>query len=86
MIVGSVAEFGITDEVLFFLYNVDEYDFPILQQVGQIRQHLAEVYENEENWKEAANILVNIPIESGQKQYDLDYKVRRLLPQCFKCQ
>lgn len=49
------------------------------EQVAQIRQHLANVYEKEESWREAANILVGIPIESGQKQYDRDYKLETYL-------
>lgn len=37
------------------------------EQVANIRQHLAQIYEREENWKEAANVLVGIPLETGQK-------------------
>lgn len=37
------------------------------EQVSNIRQHLASIYERQENWKEAANVLVGIPLETGQK-------------------
>lgn len=37
------------------------------EQVANIRQHLAQIYEREENWHEAANVLVGIPLETGQK-------------------
>lgn len=37
------------------------------EQVANIRQHLAEIYEREHNWREAANVLVGIPLETGQK-------------------
>lgn len=37
------------------------------EQVASIRQHLADVYEREQCWKEAANVLVGIPLETGQK-------------------
>lgn len=37
------------------------------EQVANIRQHLSQIYEREENWKEAANVLVGIPLETGQK-------------------
>lgn len=37
------------------------------EQVAAIRQHLADIYEREQCWKEAANILVGIPLETGQK-------------------
>lgn len=36
-------------------------------QVASIRQHLADIYERNQNWKEAANVLVGIPLETGQK-------------------
>lgn len=38
-----------------------------LFQVASIRQHLADIYERNQNWKEAANVLVGIPLETGQK-------------------
>lgn len=37
------------------------------EQVANIRQHLSQIYERKENWKEAANVLVGIPLETGQK-------------------
>lgn len=37
------------------------------EQVANIRQHLSQIYEREENWHEAANVLVGIPLETGQK-------------------
>lgn len=37
------------------------------EQVANIRQHLSQIYEHEENWHEAANVLVGIPLETGQK-------------------
>ena len=39
-----------------------------------IRQHLADIYEREQNWSEAAKVLVGIPLETGQKQYSVDFK------------
>ena len=36
-------------------------------QVGLIRQHLAGIYERASNWREAANVLVGIPLETAQK-------------------
>lgn len=41
------------------------------EQVANIRQHLAQIYEREENWREAANVLVGIPLETGQKYTSL---------------
>ena len=37
------------------------------EQVASIRQHLADIFEREQCWKEAANVLVGIPLETGQK-------------------
>lgn len=37
------------------------------EQVANVRQHLASIYERESNWKEAASVLVGIPLETGQK-------------------
>ncbi|CAL7951705.1 COP9 signalosome subunit 4 [Xylocopa sonorina] len=45
------------------------------EQVASIRQHLAKIYERNQNWKEAASVLVGIPLETGQKQYAVDYKL-----------
>ncbi|XP_046452690.1 COP9 signalosome complex subunit 4-like [Daphnia pulex] len=49
------------------------------EQVASIRQHLADIFEREQCWKEAANVLVGIPLETGQKQYSLDYKLETYL-------
>jgi len=48
-------------------------------QVGAIRQHLADIYEREQNWRQAAGVLVGIPLETGQKQYSVDYKLETYL-------
>ncbi|ESP04025.1 hypothetical protein LOTGIDRAFT_203414 [Lottia gigantea] len=49
------------------------------EQVAAIRQHLADIYEHEQSWKEAAGVLVGIPLETGQKQYTTDYKLQTYL-------
>jgi len=48
-------------------------------QVGAIRQHLADIYERDQNWRQAAGVLVGIPLETGQKQYSVDYKLETYL-------
>ncbi|XP_017784986.1 PREDICTED: COP9 signalosome complex subunit 4 [Nicrophorus vespilloides] len=45
------------------------------EQVASIRQHLSDIYERNQNWREAAAVLVGIPLETGQKQYSVDYKL-----------
>lgn len=37
------------------------------EQVAVIRQHLAGIYERQEQWREAANVLGLIPLETGQR-------------------
>ncbi|KAG5894478.1 hypothetical protein JTB14_032506 [Gonioctena quinquepunctata] len=49
------------------------------EQVASIRQHLADIYERNQMWKEAAGVLVGIPLETGQKQYTVDYKLETYL-------
>lgn len=48
-------------------------------QVVTIRTHLADIYEREQNWSEAAKVLVGIPLETGQKQYPVDFKLETYL-------
>jgi COP9 signalosome complex subunit 4 len=47
--------------------------------VANVRQHLASIYEREQNWKEAASVLVGIPLETGQKYLYFAHYVRLLL-------
>ncbi|XKL60977.1 hypothetical protein PGB90_008034 [Kerria lacca] len=59
----------------FTLDKVQSRVISFEEQVAAIRQHLSSVYEREENWREAANVLVGIPLETGQKQYTVNYKL-----------
>ncbi|KAL3273178.1 hypothetical protein HHI36_014632 [Cryptolaemus montrouzieri] len=49
------------------------------EQVASIRQHLADIYERNQSWRDAASVLVGIPLETGQKQYTVDYKLETYL-------
>nr|CAB3232900.1 COP9 signalosome subunit 4 [Phallusia mammillata] len=64
---------------LFTLERIQPRVISFEEQVAQIRQHLATIFEHEEKWRDAALMLVGIPIESGQKQYSLDYKLETYL-------
>jgi len=44
-------------------------------QVSIIRVDLARLYEEEEEWREAAKILIAIPLDTGQRVLDSEYKV-----------
>ncbi|WAQ96812.1 CSN4-like protein [Mya arenaria] len=64
---------------LFTLEKVQARVISFEEQVSDIRQHLADIYEREGAWKEAANILVGIPMETGQRQYKPEYKLETYL-------
>lgn len=44
-------------------------------QISVIRENLSKVFEENEQWVEAAKILIGIPLESGQRVLAPDYKV-----------
>jgi len=60
---------------LYMLDKVQPRVISFEEQHASIRQHLAAIYEREQNWEEAARALVGIPLETGQKQYSVDYKL-----------
>ncbi|KAG0288928.1 COP9 signalosome complex subunit 4, partial [Dissophora globulifera] len=45
------------------------------EQVSAIRTHLASIFENEEEWAEAAQVLMGIPLDSGHRIIPNEYKV-----------
>ncbi|ORZ26608.1 COP9 signalosome complex subunit 4-like protein [Lobosporangium transversale] len=45
------------------------------EQVSAIRTHLASIYEDEEEWAEAAQVLMGIPLDSGHRIIPNEYKV-----------
>lgn len=40
---------------------------------------MADIYEKEQEWREAAQVLSGIPLETGQKQYSVNYKMETYL-------
>lgn len=63
-------------------YTLDKVHTRVIsfeEQVATIRQHLADIYERQQQWREAASVLVGIPLETGQKQYPTDYKLETYL-------
>ncbi|KAJ8022363.1 COP9 signalosome complex subunit 4 [Holothuria leucospilota] len=63
----------------FLLEKVQPRAVSFEEQMATVRQHLAAIYESEESWRDAARILVGIPLETGQKQYAVDYKLNTYL-------
>ncbi|KAI8899739.1 PCI domain-containing protein [Globomyces pollinis-pini] len=45
-------------------------------EISEIRETLAEIFEDEENWNDAANVLKGIPLESGTRTISDDYKIK----------
>jgi len=64
---------------LFTLEKIQPRVISFEEQVSSLRQHLAQMYERQELWKQAAAVLVGIPLETGQKQYSVDYKLETYL-------
>uniref|UniRef100_A0A8L2Q0P3 COP9 signalosome complex subunit 4 n=1 Tax=Rattus norvegicus TaxID=10116 RepID=A0A8L2Q0P3_RAT len=60
----------------FTLEKVQPRVISFEEQVASIRQRLASIYEKEEDWRNAAQVLVGIPLETGQKQYNDDDPVQ----------
>ncbi|CAG8448494.1 2242_t:CDS:2 [Acaulospora morrowiae] len=45
------------------------------EQISTLREKLAEIYENEESWLEAAKVLQGIPLDSGHRTISDEYKL-----------
>lgn len=63
----------------FMLERVQPRVVSFEDQIVAIRQHLARIFENEQRWREAADILSGIPLETGQKQYAPEFKLQTYL-------
>jgi len=63
----------------YTLSNLQSRAISFEEQVVTIRQHLATIYENEQSWRAAADALVGIPLETGQKQYSNEMKLETYL-------
>jgi len=49
------------------------------EQASTIREHLADVYEREEDWATAAKMLAGIPYDSGIRMLDDNYKIEKYI-------
>jgi COP9 signalosome complex subunit 4 len=47
--------------------------------VSVIRESVAAVYEAEESWTQAAQVLAGIDLDSGQRQLDAAYKLQKCI-------
>ena len=64
---------------LFALEKVGPRVVSFEEQVSVIREELATIYEKEENWTEAAAMLSGIPLDSGIRVLDDNYKVEKYI-------
>jgi len=60
---------------LFALEKIQPRAVAFEEQISVIRLNLAEVYEEEEDWRESANTLIKIPLEGSGRVLDAEYKV-----------
>ena len=63
----------------FTLGNLQSRAISFEEQVVSIRQHLAVIYEEEHDWRQAANALCAMPLETGQKQYSEEMRLETYL-------
>ena len=64
------------------LFTLDKVGLRVVsfeEQVSVIREELATIYEKEENWSEAAKMLSGIPLDSGIRVLDDNYKVQKYI-------
>jgi len=59
----------------FALEKIQPRGVAFEEQISIIRENLAKLYEGEEEWREAAKILIGIPLDTGQRVLDPEYKV-----------
>ena len=64
------------------LFTLDKIGLRVVsfeEQVSVIREELATIYEKEEKWSEAAKMLAGIPLDSGIRVLDDNYKVQKYI-------
>jgi len=49
------------------------------EQASTVREHLADVFEKEEDWAQAAKMLAGIPLDSGIRVLEDNYKVEKYI-------
>jgi len=59
----------------FALEKIQPRGVAFEEQVSVVREALAKKYEEDEEWREAAKILIAIPLDTGQRVLEPEYKV-----------
>ncbi|CAG8600484.1 7398_t:CDS:2 [Paraglomus brasilianum] len=75
--VDKIADLDIKRRVLHFALNkIQPRIVSFEEQISALREKLADIYELEEDWKEAARVLQGIPLDSGHRTIPDDYKLK----------
>ncbi|GES96870.1 COP9 signalosome complex subunit 4 [Rhizophagus clarus] len=75
--VDKISNPEIKKRVLHFALNkVQPRVVSFEEQISTLREKLAEIYENEEDWVEAAKVLQGIPLDSGHRTIPEEYKLK----------
>ncbi|CAI2183271.1 11485_t:CDS:2 [Funneliformis geosporum] len=75
--VDKISNSEIKKRVLHFaLSKVQPRVVSFEEQISTLREKLAEIYENEEDWLEAAKVLQGIPLDSGHRTIPEEYKLK----------
>ncbi|KAJ3277180.1 COP9 signalosome complex subunit 4 [Terramyces sp. JEL0728] len=74
-----IATFDSTRDKSIWVYALEQLSsrqVPFEEQISVIREKLADIYQEDENWQEAANVLQGIPMESSSRTISEDYKIK----------
>lgn len=75
----SLATAGLQELGKYTLDKVQRRGVSFEEQASTIREHLAQAYEKEEEWAAAAQVLAAIPLDSGIRVLDDNYKVEKYI-------
>ncbi|KAJ3204291.1 hypothetical protein HDU67_009651, partial [Dinochytrium kinnereticum] len=64
------------DLFMFTLDQIQSRTVAYEEQISIIRERLAQIYEDEENWSEAAKVLQGIPLDSGHRNITDEYRLK----------
>ncbi|KAJ3107350.1 hypothetical protein HDU97_004231 [Phlyctochytrium planicorne] len=61
---------------LYTLEQIQSRTVAYEEQISMIRERLAKIYEDDEDWSEAAKVLQGIPLDSGHRNITDEYRLR----------
>ena len=75
----SLAAGALKDVGTFALERIQPRVTSFEEQASTIREHLADLYEKEEDWTTAAKMLAGIPLDSGIRMLEDNYKIEKYI-------